>query len=125
MSYNYDSENIFAKILRQEIPNDTVLDSEHTLAFKDINPAAPIHILIIPKGSYVNYDHFITEASEEEIIDFNRTVAKVISDSKINPSSDGDGYRIIANTGLNGVQEVPHLHFHILAGKNMGPMVIR
>ena len=125
MSYKYDNENIFAKILRKEIPNDTILESEHSLAFKDINPAAPIHILIIPKGHYVNFDHFVTEASKEEIIDFNKTVANVIIQVKLNPSLDGNGYRIIANTGLHGVQEVPHLHFHVLGGRNLGSMVKR
>ena len=125
MKYKYDQENIFAKILRKEIPSEAVLDSKHSFAFKDINPAAPIHILIIPKGHYVNFDHFVTEASKEEIIDFNKTVANVIIQVKLNPSLDGNGYRIIANTGLHGVQEVPHLHFHVLGGRGLGSMVKR
>ena len=125
MAYKYDSENIFAKILRKEIPNETVIETDKSLAFKDINPAAPVHILIIPKGSYVNFDHFISEATAEEIIDFNQLVSKVILQENLNPDSDGGGYRIIANTGADGVQEVPHLHFHVLGGKKMGPMVIR
>ena len=126
MGYQYDKENIFAKILRKEIPSQIVYESSHSLAFLDINPAAPVHILIIPKGPYINFDHFIEEASTEEIIDFNKTVAEVISKEKLNPSSiGGNGYRMIANTGLNGVQEVPHLHFHVLGGRNMGPMIMR
>tara|TARA_B100001250_G_scaffold225040_1_gene192999 strand:- start:83 stop:460 length:378 start_codon:yes stop_codon:yes gene_type:complete len=125
MGYEYDQDNIFAKILGKEIPNETVYETDYSLAFKDINPAAPMHILIIPKGPYINFDHFIKEASEEEIIDFNRTIAEVIQLEKLNPGLDGSGYRLIANTGLHGVQEVPHLHFHVLGGRKMGPMVVR
>ena len=125
MGYQYDRENIFAKILRKEIPSETVHETKHSLAFKDINPAAPIHILIIPKGSYVNFDHFGSDASEEEIVDFNRTIKTVIQQEKLDPNSNGEGYRLITNTGLNGVQEVPHLHFHLLGGRNMGTMVVR
>ena len=125
MGYQYDQDNIFAKILRKEIPCETVFETKHSLAFKDINPASPIHILIIPKGAYINFDHFVKEASEEEIIDFNRTIVEVVQLEKLNPDLDGHGYRLIANTGLHGVQEVPHLHFHILGGKALGPMVVR
>ena len=125
MGYQYDRENIFAKILRKEIPSETVYETKHSLAFKDINPAAPIHILIIPKGSYVNFDHFGSDASEEEIVDFNRTIKTVIQQEKLDPNSNGEGYRLITNTGLDGVQEVPHLHFHLLGGRNMGTMVVR
>jgi histidine triad (HIT) family protein len=78
MEFKYDFNNIFAKILKKEIPNDTVLETKHSLAFKDINPASPIHILVIPKGPYINYDHFISQASDEEIIDFNKTINEVI-----------------------------------------------
>ena len=125
MELKYDFNNIFAKILKKEIPNDTVIETKHSLAFKDINPVAPIHILVIPKGPYINYDHFVSKASDEEIIDFNKTVKEVIKMKELDPERDGSGYRLIANTGLNGVQEVPHLHFHILGGKNMGFMVSR
>lgn len=125
MGYQYDQDNIFAKILRKEIPSETVYETEHSLAFKDINPAAPIHILIIPKGPYINFDHFIKDASEEEIIDFNRAIVEVVQLEKLNSDLDGRGYRLIANTGLNGVQEVPHLHFHVLGGRKLGPMVVR
>ena len=125
MEFKYDKENIFAKILRKEIPNDTVIETDFSLAFKDINPVAPVHILVIPKGPYVNYDHFVSKASNEEILDFNNTVKEVIKKFDLDPERNGAGYRLIANTGLNGVQEVPHLHFHILGGRNMGFMVAR
>ncbi len=123
MEFKYDKENIFAKILRKEIPNDTVIETDLSLAFKDINPVAPVHVLVIPKGPYVNYDHFVSNASNEEILDFNKTVKEVIKKFDLDPERNGNGYRLIANTGLNGVQEVPHLHFHILGGRNMGFMV--
>ena len=125
MEFKYDKENIFAKILRKEIPNDTVIETDLSLAFKDINPMAPVHVLVIPKGPYVNYDHFVSNASNEEILDFNNTVKEVIKKFDLDPERSGNGYRLIANTGLNGVQEVPHLHFHILGGRNMGFMVSR
>ena len=125
MEFKYDKENIFAKILRKEIPNDTVIETDFSLAFKDINPVAPVHVLVIPKGPYVNYDHFVSNASNEEILDFNNTVKEVIKKFDLDPERNGNGYRLIANTGLNGVQEVPHLHFHILGGRNMGFMVAR
>ena len=125
MEFKYDKENIFAKILRKEIPNDTVIETDLSLAFKDINPMAPVHVLVIPKGPYVNYDHFVSNASNEEILDFNNTVKEVIKKFDLDPARNGNGYRLIANTGLNGVQEVPHLHFHILGGRNMGFMVSR
>jgi len=125
MEFKYDKENIFAKILRKEIPNDTVIETDLSLAFKDINPMAPVHVLVIPKGPYVNYDHFVSNASNEEILDFNNTVKEVIKKFDLDPERNGNGYRLIANTGLNGVQEVPHLHFHILGGRNMGFMVSR
>ena len=125
MGFKYDKENIFAKILRKEIPNETVIETDLTLAFKDINPVAPVHVLVIPKGPYVNYDHFVSNARDEEILDFNNTVKEVIKKFDLDPERNGNGYRLIANTGLNGVQEVPHLHFHILGGRNMGFMVSR
>jgi histidine triad (HIT) family protein len=121
MSYTYDDQNIFAKILRSEIPNKTVLETEHTLAFHDIYPQAPIHVLVIPKGPYVCYDHFCQEASDAEILDFNRTFGKVCEMGGV---KDG-GFRTIANAGENAIQEVPHLHFHILGGRNLGRMLAK
>ncbi len=120
MPYAYDDQNIFAKILRGEIPNNTVLETDHSLAFRDIAPQAPDHVLVIPKGPYMSYDHFATAASDAEIVDYTRAVGKVCEMLGVAP---GNGFRLIANAGEHGVQEVPHLHVHILAGKNMGPMV--
>ncbi len=123
MAYTYDPKNIFAKILRGEIPNDTVLETEHALAFRDIAPQAPDHVLVIPKGSYVSFDHFAIEAGADEIVGYIRAVGEVSKILGVDLGSDGDGYRMIANTGKNGVQDVPHLHVHILAGKFLGRML--
>jgi histidine triad (HIT) family protein len=125
MAYEYDHQNVFAKILRGEIPCRRVLETEHTLAFEDIRPQAPVHVLVVPKGPYVNFDHFGAEASADEIADFTRTVAKLCADLGVAPGGGGSGYRLIANTGVAGVQEVPHLHFHILGGRVLGPMLLR
>jgi histidine triad (HIT) family protein len=123
MAYVYDEQNIFAKILRGEIPNKTVLETEHALAFHDIQPQAPVHVLVIPKGPYVCYDHFALEASDAEIVGFNRAVGEVCKMLEIQPGEGGDGYRVISNAGENGVQEVPHLHVHVLGGRWLGRML--
>ncbi|MEM0977913.1 MAG: HIT domain-containing protein [Pseudomonadota bacterium] len=115
----YDPENIFAKILRGDIPNDTVYESDHSLAFNDIAPQAPMHVLVIPKGAYVDHADFSANASPEELTDFHRTVATVIQRS----GADAAGFRTISNAGEHGMQEVPHFHLHILAGKVMGPLL--
>ena len=120
MAYAYDPQNIFARILRGEIPNKTVMESAHTLAFHDINPAAPVHVLVIPKGAYVTFDHFAAEASAEEIVDFHRTAASVCALLGVAP---GEGYRAITNAGAHGMQEVPHYHVHILGGRVLGRLV--
>ena len=120
--YDYDPTNIFARILRGEIPNRTALESAHTLVFHDLHPQAPIHILVVPKGAYVNFDHFAAEASAEEIVDFHRTAAAVCAALGIAP---GAGYRGITNAGIHGMQEVPHYHLHILAGRVLGRLVER
>lgn len=119
MPYSYDDQNVFARILRGEIPNDTVLETEMSLAFNDIAPQAPVHVLVIPKGPYVCYDHFAAEASDAEIVDFNRTIAKVCEIKGLG----ADGFRLISNAGSHGVQEVPHLHVHILGGRSLGRML--
>lgn len=116
----YDPQNIFARILRGEIPNKTVLETPHTLAFHDIHPQAPIHVLVIPKGAYVTFDHFAAEASAEELTDFHRTAAKVCAMLGIAP---GQGYRAITNAGVHGMQEVPHYHLHILGGRVLGRLL--
>lgn len=124
MTYTYDDTNIFAKILRGEIPNKTVLETEHSLAFEDIAPQAPIHVLVIPRGPYVSYDHFAQAASDAEIVDFTRAIGQVCEKLGVQPPS-GQGFRAIANTGVHGVQEVPHLHVHILGGRMLGRMLQR
>ncbi|MCV2882333.1 HIT domain-containing protein [Actibacterium sp. XHP0104] len=123
MAYAYDPENIFAKILRGEIPNNTVLETEHCLAFRDIAPQAPDHVLVIPRGPYVNYDHFAQQASDAEIVDFTRTIGKICAMLGIQPGEGGNGYRVVANSGEDAIQEVQHLHVHILAGRNLGRML--
>ncbi|MBV2359603.1 histidine triad nucleotide-binding protein [Thalassococcus sp. CAU 1522] len=121
MAYSYDDQNIFAKILRGEIPNSTVLETEHSLAFRDIQPQAPTHVLVIPKGPYVCFDHFAQAASDAEIVDYVRAVGEVCKMEGL----EADGFRLIANAGRDGVQEVPHLHVHILAGRPLGRMLSR
>ena len=117
----YDDNNIFAKILRREIPSTTVYEDEFTYAFPDINPLAPTHILVIPKGRYVSWDDFSGKASDAEIAGFVRAVGKIAREAGLVES----GYRLLANTGLNSHQEVPHLHVHIFAGRPLGPMLAR
>ena len=117
----YDDNNIFAKILRREIPSTTVYEDEFTYAFPDINPLAPNHILVIPKGRYVSWDDFSAKASDADITGFVRAVGKIARDAGLVES----GYRLLANTGLNSHQEVPHLHVHIFAGRPLGPMLAR
>jgi histidine triad (HIT) family protein len=117
----YDDQNIFAKILRGEIPNRIVYEDEWALAFHDINPQAPQHVLVIPKGAYVCWDDFSTKASDAEIAGFIRAVGHVARKmGLVEP-----GYRLLANTGLDAHQEVPHLHVHIFGGKPLGPMLVR
>jgi histidine triad (HIT) family protein len=124
MAYAYDDQNIFAKILRGEIPNDTVFESDHALAFRDIQPQAPTHALVIPKGPYVSFDHFAAQASDAEIVGYIRAISEVCKSEGVT-LEDGDGFRMISNAGADGVQEVPHLHVHILGGRPMGRMVAR
>ena len=122
MTYTYDPSNIFARILRGEIPNKTVLETPHSLAFHDINPAAPVHVLVIPKGPYVTFDHFAAEASAEELVDFHRACAQICEMLGL---TGPEGYRAITNAGTHGMQEVPHYHLHILGGKVLGPLIQR
>ncbi|RIA37774.1 diadenosine tetraphosphate (Ap4A) HIT family hydrolase [Hephaestia caeni] len=117
----YDDQNIFAKILRGEIPSSKVYEDAHALAFHDINPQAPTHILVIPKGAYVSWDDFSDRASDEEIAGFVRAVGKVARAAGL----VAPGYRLLANTGPDSNQEVPHLHVHIFAGAPLGPMLAR
>lgn len=117
----YDSNNVFAKILRGEIPCQKVYEDDFALAFNDIQPKAPVHVLVIPKGAYVSISDFSQNAAPEEITGFFRAVGEVIKTLGI----DGDGFRTIANTGLNGGQEVPHFHLHLMAGRMLGPMLVK
>jgi histidine triad (HIT) family protein len=122
MTKTYDPNNIFARILRGEIPNKTVMDSAHSLAFHDINPLAPVHVLVIPKGPYVDFASFAANASAEELVDFHRTCAKVCEMLGL---TGPEGYRAITNAGTHGMQEVPHYHLHILGGRVLGRLVER
>ncbi len=115
----YDDQNIFAKILRGEIPSKRVHEDEFAIAFHDINPQAPTHILVIPRGPYVSLDDFSARASDAEIAGFVRAVGTVARAAGL----VAPGYRLLANTGLDAHQEVPHLHVHILAGRPLGPML--
>ncbi len=115
----YNDQNIFAKILRGEIPNNTVFEDDHVLAFRDIAPQAPTHILVIPKGAYISIDDFGARGSAVEIKAFYAAINTIVKQENLADS----GFRCIANTGLNGGQEVPHFHMHILGGKKLGAMV--
>ena len=117
----YDQTNIFARILRGELPCSKVYEDEHALAFHDINPAAPVHILVIPKGAYVSWDDFSERGSAEEIAGFVRAVGRIARDEGL----VAPGYRLLANVGANSGQEVPHLHVHIFGGRPLGPMLSR
>jgi diadenosine tetraphosphate (Ap4A) HIT family hydrolase len=117
----YDDQNIFAKILRGEIPSKKVFEDEYALAFHDINPQAPTHLLVIPKGPYVSWDDFSAKGSDAEIAGFVRAVGEVARAAGL----VAPGYRLLANTGLDSHQEVPHLHVHIFAGHKLGPMLAR
>jgi diadenosine tetraphosphate (Ap4A) HIT family hydrolase len=117
----YDDQNIFAKILRGEIPCRKVFEDEWALAFDDINPQAPVHVLVIPKEAYVSWDDFSAKASDAEIAGFVRAVGHVGRElGLVEP-----GYRLLANIGMDAHQEVPHLHIHIFGGKPLGPMLMR
>jgi diadenosine tetraphosphate (Ap4A) HIT family hydrolase len=117
----YDENNIFARILRGEIPCTKVYEDEHALAFLDINPQAPVHILVIPRGQYVSWDDFSERGSAEEIAGFVRACGTVARKKGL----VAPGYRLLANVGRNGGQEVPHLHVHLLGGGPLGPMIVR
>lgn len=117
----YDDNNIFARILRGELPSKTVFEDDFALAFHDINPQAPLHILVIPKGAYVSWDDFSDRASADEIAGFVRAVGTVAREHGL----VAPGYRLLANIGGDGHQEVPHLHVHLFGGKPLGPMLAR
>ena len=120
-THPYDSSNIFARILRGEIPAKIIYEDEHALAFHDIAPQAPHHILVIPRGAYVSWDDFSARASDAEIAGFVRAVGHVAREAGM----VAEGYRLLANVGINSGQEVPHLHVHIFGGRPLGPMLAR
>lgn len=119
MPKTYDANNIFAKILRGDIPCKKVFENEYALAFHDITPQAPSHILVLPKGAYVDMDDFTARASDAEIAGLYRALGTIARDEGL---SEG-GYRVISNCGINGGQEVPHLHLHLVGGKKLGRML--
>ena len=116
----YDTNNIFAKILRGEIPSKVIDEDEYTFSFADINPQAPVHILVIPKGSYTDWSDFAANASSKEISAFFRAISRVAELTGIGET----GYRVISNIGPDSHQEVPHLHMHVLGGTPIGPLVV-
>lgn len=118
---NYDDGNIFAKVLKGDIPNDTVFENAHALAFRDISPKAPTHVLVIPKGRYATWHDFARHGSPGEHSAFVQAVAAVAEAEGVAET----GYRLIANSGENGHQEVPHLHVHVVGGRPVGPMLRR
>lgn len=117
----YDDQNTFAKILRGELPSRKVYEDEWALALHDINPQAPVHVLIVPKGRYVSWEDFSAKASDAELAGFNRAVGHAARELGLVET----GYRLIVNTGTDGHQEFPHLHFHLFGGKPLGPMLSR
>lgn len=117
----YDDDNVFAKILRGEIPSTKLYEDEWAYAFPDLNPQAELHVLIIPKGRYVSWDDFSAKASDVEIAGFIRAVGEVARAHDL----VGPGYRILANVGAHGGQEVPHLHVHLFGKQPLGPMIAR
>lgn len=115
----YDTDNVFARILRGELPCSKVYEDEFALAFNDIRPQAPVHVLVIPKGAYVSWDDFTAQASDAEMVGFIRAVGRVTRQLEL----DGPGYRLLVNMGAHGHQEVPHLHVHIFGGRPFYQMI--
>ena len=115
----YDPNNVFAKILRGEIPNRTVYEDDHVLAFHDISPLTPAHVLVIPKGPYTDYDHFAADATDAEIAALVRAIGKIGRDLGV----ADDGYRVLSNCRANAHQEVPHFHVHLFGGEKLGHML--
>ena len=120
---DYDKNNIFAKILRGEIPCKQIYEDDYVFAFYDTNPKKKIHALVIPKGEYINLDDFSLKASEKEIAGLIKGINIVAKKINVSESVDGGGYRSLVNVGKNGGQEVPHLHFHVFGGEKIGKMV--
>jgi diadenosine tetraphosphate (Ap4A) HIT family hydrolase len=118
---SYDENNIFARILRGDIPATRIYEDDYVIAINDIAPQAPVHILVMPKGKYVSFDDFSAKASDAEIVALTRAIGKIAHDAGL----DGTGYRLLLNHGPDSHQEVPHFHIHILGGKPLGPLLAR
>jgi len=121
----YDSQNIFAKILRGETPCEKIYEDKYVLSFKDVNPQAPSHTLIIPKGAYKDINDFGENATNEEIVGFNKAIPIIANKLGISEVSGGKGYRLISNAGSEACQTVAHFHMHLLAGRNLGLMLVQ
>ena len=119
---SYDKNNIFAKILKGEIPCKKVYENEYVLSFYDTNPKKKIHVLVIPKGEFVDLDDFINKALDKEIVEFNKAIIHIVKMLKI--SNQESGYRVLSNIGKDGGQEVPHFHYHIFGGEQIGKIVV-
>ena len=119
---SYDKNNIFAKILKGEIPCKKVFENEYVLSFHDINPQKKIHVLVVPKGEYIDLDDFVSKASDKEIVEINKAITHIVNMLKI--SNKEGGYRVLSNIGRDGGQEVPHFHYHIFGGEKIGKMVV-
>ncbi|MBV9829393.1 MAG: HIT domain-containing protein [Alphaproteobacteria bacterium] len=117
----YDRNNVFARILRGELPCTKIYEDQHVLAFRDIAPQAPVHVVLIPKGEYISSDDFSASASPAELAAFMQAIGKIARSEGVAE----DGYRILANHGAAAHQEVPHFHLHILGGRDLGPMLVR
>lgn len=117
----YDPNNVFARILRGEIPCTKIHETEHTIAFHDLHPQAPVHVLVIPKGAYTSWDDFSARASDAEIADYVRAIGDVARLVGV----DTTGYRLFSNHGDHSHQEVPHLHVHITGGRPLGPLLVK
>ena len=122
---SYDDQNIFAKIIRDEIPCNKIFESEFTIVFEDIRPQAPSHVLIIPRGKYKDINDFSKNASNEEIIDITKSISSVADKLGVSEETGGSGYRLITNSGKDSHQEVPHFHFHLVSGKPLGPLLVK
>lgn len=116
----YNKNNIFARILRKELPADIVYEDDYVLAFHDVNPKAPVHILVIPKGEYVSFFDFSGHASPEEMAALNKAIHQIVRSFDLQKK----GFRILSNCGADGGQEVPHFHVHVFGGRSLGPMII-
>jgi len=117
----YDKNNTFAKILRGDVSCKKIYENDYVLSFYDVKPLKKTHVLVIPKGEYIDLDDFHSHATEKEIIEFNKSITHIVKILKI--SNQEDGYRVITNIGKNGGQEVPHLHYHIFGGEKVGKIV--